>query len=77
VVAVARGKGKPVDSSELLDLAQALLAESSFAFEGVQHNPFQQISQAQIFEFGDRLQNLEEVLLHTDAGLDALNEDLS
>ena len=35
----------------------------------MEHNPFQQITQSHVFQFGNRLQHLQQPLFHPDAGL--------
>ena len=75
MVAVGCGKGEAVDFAELFDLAEGVFAEGSFAFEGVQHDAFEKVSEAEVFEFGDGFQDFEQVFLDADAGLNALDED--
>jgi hypothetical protein len=54
---------------ELLDLLQRLWGERRLAFKCMEHNPFEQITQAHVLQFGDGLQHLEQPLFHPDAGL--------
>jgi len=74
-MAVGSRQGETVDLAELLDLPEGFFPEGSFAFEGVQYDAFEKISEAKVFEFGDRFQDFEQVLFDADAGLDAFDED--
>src|ERR1700689_3023807 len=69
-MAIRGMQSQAVDTSELLDLLQRLCRERRLAFKGMEHNPFEQISQRHVLQFSDRLQYLEQLLLDADAGLD-------
>src|ERR1700733_9135514 len=74
-MAVGGSERQAVDFAELLDLAEGFFAEGSFAFEGVEHDAFEEVSEAEVFEFGNGLQDFEQVLFDTDSGLDAFDYD--
>jgi len=44
------------------------------AVEGVEADAFQQVAQREVVQLGQRLQHLQQALLHADAGLDALHQ---
>lgn len=51
-------------------------AERSLAVKDVEHDALEQVAQGHIVIFRQGLENLEEALLHADAGLDALDHEL-
>jgi hypothetical protein len=50
-----------------------LRGEWSFAFEGMQDDTFEQVSEAHVLEFGDGLQDFEQPLLDAHPGLNPVN----
>ena len=64
---------EPVHKVELFDSLHRFGAEWSFALKGMQDDAFQQVAQAAILIFRQRLQNFEDPLLHAHTGLNALD----
>src|ERR1700687_605931 len=69
------GAGSPldveaVDPPELGDAAQGRRGEGRAALEGMEHDAFQQVAKRQVVELGQRLEHLDQALLHAHAGLD-------
>src|ERR1700724_2842532 len=77
LVAVPGPRGGAIKTAELLDVLERLRRERSFAFEGVEHDALQQITQAHVLLLGHRLQHLQHAFLQPHARLNALHLDWS
>ena len=53
-------KSHSIEVFELVDVFQCLRREGSFAFEGMQDDAFEQVSQAHVLEFRHGLQDFEQ-----------------
>jgi hypothetical protein len=47
--------------------------ERGFAFEGVQHDAFDEVAEGKVVIFGEGFHDFEDALFDADAGLDAFN----
>jgi hypothetical protein len=65
-VCIGSSQRQPVDGLELLDLGEDRRAERRLAFEGVQHDALNQITQRQVQVFGQGLQDLQRVPFDAD-----------
>jgi len=75
---MARGRVE-IEAVKLLqvgDPSERIFAEGSFALESMQHDSFQQIAKRHVFVFSEGFQDFKQPLFHTDAGLDALNNEV-
>jgi len=72
-MAVGRAQVHRVKGTELVNIVEGLRRERALAFEGMQDNPLQQISQAHVFKLGDRFEDFEQPFFDSDAGLHAFN----
>lgn len=66
-----------VDLLELTDALQRVRAERSFAVERMQDDPLQKIAERKVVILGQRLQNFQQALLYSNAGLYAFDNELS
>src|SRR5258707_97925 len=68
-MAMLRGQCKSVNFPELLDLFERLPGKRRFAFNSMQHDSLNQIAEREVFQFGNRFQDFQDPLFHSDAGL--------
>src|SRR5262249_19009132 len=73
LVAVARRQVKTIETLELLDALERRRAERRLAFEGMQHDAFDEIAETDLVILRDRLQHLQDALFDAHAGLRALD----
>ena len=60
---------QPIKLFQIPNAAQRFFAERTLAVEGVQHDPFQQVSQRQVVVFRKTLQHFEQALFDAHASL--------
>jgi hypothetical protein len=58
----------------LVHVFQSLCRERKTAFEDVQHDPLEEISEREVSELGEGFQDLEQPFFHPHAGLDTFND---
>src|SRR5690606_21880055 len=71
-----RIRGRKVQVVDLLqrgDPFQRFSGEGRLALEAVQHHALEQVAEGHVLVLGERLEDLEDPLLHADTGLDALD----
>src|SRR5512146_3554077 len=64
-----------IEALQLPDPLQRRLVEGALSLEGVQHDALEQIAQGHVVVLGQRLEHLDQPLLHAHARLDALARD--
>src|SRR5215469_14201719 len=69
LVRVFRGEVEPVDGPQRLHLAERRRRERRLAFEGVQHDAFEQVAERQVELGGERLQHFEQTAFQPHARL--------
>jgi len=75
-MAVCGPEGEAIDVAQLFDFLHGLGRKGRLAFEGVQHDSLQQVSERKVLSLGQSLEDLEETLLHADPGLHSFDFDL-
>ena len=68
-MAVARPQGQAIDLLQLEDLSERCLPKWRLAFEGMQHDTFEQIPERDVLELRKGFQHLEQPFFHPNAGL--------
>src|SRR5580700_1652862 len=76
VVARAGIQIEPIEFLQLLDALETLGAKRTFAVEGMQHDPFQEIAERQVVKLPERFEHFQDSLFHAHAGLHALHDEL-
>src|ERR1051326_3138941 len=69
LVTIGRGEVEAVDFLEVADTLERLRAEGRLPLESVQNDSLQEIAEAHVVVFGERLEDFQDALLDADAGL--------
>src|SRR5262249_57159496 len=74
-VTVGRFECQAIDFFELLDFSKCGGRESGLAFKRVQNDAFEEVTEREVFEFGEGFKHFEKAFFDANASLDAVDEN--